>query len=108
MLTLEQGARLLDLYDAMALAARDNDWERLAALGTDAQALREAAANDLRPAGTLSPPDQEKLAATIQRILQLDQQIREHAEPALESTRKLLSTSVRGRNVRNTYGNPGF
>lgn len=108
MLTLENGSKLLALYDAMAQAARANDWERLAALGADADALRKAASSDIRPASTLMPQDQERLAMTIRRILELEREIREHAEPALESTRKLLSSSVQGRNVRNAYGSAGF
>lgn len=108
MLTLENGSKLLALYDEMAQAARANDWNRLAALGTDADVVRKAASGDIRPMNTLTPQDQEKLAMTIRRILDLEREIREHAEPALESTRKLLSTSVRGRNVRDAYGSAGF
>lgn len=108
MLTPDAATRLLALYEAMAQAAHDNDWERLDSLGTQAASLRAAAAADRSSPDGLSPESQQDLAVTIRRILELEGEIRIHAEPALESTRKLLSSSVRDRNVRNAYGNARF
>lgn len=104
MLTLDNGTRLLALYETMAEAARANDWDTLAALGEDAEMLRRTAATDTRNASSLPAADQHQLAELIGRIQTLDSEIRLHAEPAHESTRKLLTTSVRGRNLRNAYG----
>ena len=51
--------------------------------------------------------EQIALAASIRSILALEREIRTHVEPMLESTRKLLSTTVRDKAVRNAYGNLG-
>lgn len=108
MLTPDAANRLLALYEAMAQAARDNDWERLDSLGAQAVSVRDAAAADRASPAALAAQAQQDLAATIRRILELESEIRTHAEPALDSTRKLLSSSVRDRNVRNAYGNARF
>lgn len=103
MLTPESCRELLALYEAMAEAAVRNDWSRLAELEAASSELRKAAA----PAGTAGLPDaaQREMATMIQRMLELDADVRSHAEPFLESTRKLLSGTIRRRNVRDTYGN---
>ncbi|MCK9261019.1 MAG: flagellar protein FliT [Azoarcus sp.] len=106
MLTPASSAQLLSLYEAMAAAARANDWDQVAALEHDAADLRKSAQNTSN--GTvLSADEQHTLAGNIRSILELDREIRTHVEPALESTRKLLSTTVRDKAVRNAYGNLG-
>jgi len=106
MLTPATGAELLSLYEAMVVAARANDWDQVAALERAAADLRKSAQNT--PNGTvLSADEQRTLAGNIRSILELDREIRTHVEPALESTRKLLSTTVRDKAVRNAYGNLG-
>ncbi|ENO86852.1 flagellar protein FliT [Thauera linaloolentis] len=104
MLTPEACRELLALYESMADAAVRNDWGRLAELEAASSTLRKAAAAD--PAGTAQLPDavQREMASMIERMLELDATIRIHAEPCLESTRKLLAGTIRNRNVRNTYG----
>lgn len=106
MLSPENAARMLEIYQTMARAALENDWEKLAVLERGAAAIRTA-----EPAGTdgepLLPAQQVALAEAIQRILELDREIRAHAEPALESTRKLLSGTVKGRTMRDAYGSVG-
>ncbi|ANQ85871.1 flagellar protein FliT [Azoarcus olearius] len=104
MLSLENSRRLLAIYQAMADAARANDWDRLGELGRQGDELRRQAAASQ---GTPAPGEEVDLAATIRRILELDGEIRTHAEPAYESTRKLLSGAVQHRNVRNAYGSLG-
>ncbi|THF65704.1 flagellar protein FliT [Pseudothauera nasutitermitis] len=105
MLTSTEANRLLSLYEAMLGVARDNDWDRLAELQQQAADLRDQ--SQARAPLELTHADQEAVTATLQRILELDREIRTHAEPALESTRKLLSGSVLDRNVRNAYGKFG-
>lgn len=106
MLTPESGAQLLSLYEAMVVAARANDWDQVADLERAAADVRKSAQN-APIAPELSAEEQLTLAATIRDILELDREIRAHAEPALTSTRKLLSSTVRDKAVRNAYGNHG-
>ena len=101
MLTLENARTLLELYRRMALAAEAGEWDELAELVRQSGALRMAAAPALQPP---SPDQAAEIEIVIKQILELDHGIRLHAEPALESTRKLLSSSVKGRAVRNAYG----
>lgn len=107
MLSPENAARMLEIYQAMARAALENDWEKLAGLERGAAAIRTA--NPAAPDGEppLLPDQQVALAQAIQRILELDREIRAHAEPALDSTRKLLSGTVKGRSMRDAYGRFG-
>lgn len=107
MLTLDASDQLLGVYEAMALAAQQNDWDLLAELGRTAEEIRKAAQRVVVPVDQ-SPETKERIALTVRRILELDHEIRIHAEPALESTRKLLSGAVRDNAVRNAYGNPGL
>lgn len=107
MLTPDSASRLVALYEVMADAARDNDWGRLAELERDATAIRKTAkGNDSDPTA-LRPGELVEIAVSIQRVLELDREIRTHAEPARESIRKLLSTTVRDRTVRNAYSGFG-
>ena len=104
MLSPETCRQMLALYEAMAEAAVRNDWGRLAELEASSSDLRKAAAATAANTAALPDPAQREMAVMIQRMLELDAQIRTHAEPSLESTRKLLSGTIRNRNVRNTYG----
>ncbi len=103
MLTLDDCMTLLQHYEAMAVAARSNDWDKLVELETLTAAVRDKA-NHPFPPSSGEPQMQQEMAAAIQRILELDVEIRIHAEPFLESTRKLLSGTVQDRRVRTTYG----
>ena len=106
MLTPGTCAQLLSLYEAMAVAARANDWDTLTELECLAAELRKSAQRT--PASTaLSADEETTLAANIRSILALEREIRAHVEPMLESTRKLLSSTVRDKAVRNAYGNLG-
>lgn len=104
MLTPALATELLRRYETMLEAARGNDWERLGALGDEAAALREQAAATPGDPAKLPDADRQALATTIARILEIEREILSHAEPALESTRKLLSSTVRGRSMRAAYG----
>lgn len=101
MLTPQDIDTLLTRYEAMADAARANDWDRLAAEEREAAALRQAFID--RAATAPLPADAAVLAAGIHRILELDGEIRTHTDPFLSAVRKLLSGGVRDRAVRSAY-----
>lgn len=107
MLTRPALDALLAHYAAMAEAARANDWDRLAALEREAATLRDrarAAADEGSGANALSPDEAAALRAGIERLLELDAEIRSHADPFLASVRKLLAAGRQERTVRNAYG----
>lgn len=111
MLTLPTLAALLERYEAMAEAARANDWERLSALEREAAALREAARgntwgamDDAAALAKLPPADAAELREGIARLLALDAEIRSHTDPFLSSVRKLLSAGRQERALRDAYG----
>jgi flagellar protein FliT len=101
---------LLARYEAMAEAARANDWERLSALEREAAELRDAAragadaAADAATLAALPAAEAESLRAGIERLLALDAEIRAHTDPFLASVRKLLAGGRQERAVRNAYG----
>ena len=101
---------LLARYEAMAEAARANDWDRLSALEREAAELRDAAragadaAADAATLATLPAAEAESLRAGIERLLALDAEIRTHTDPFLASVRKLLAGGRQERAVRNAYG----
>jgi len=101
MLTTHDIDTLLARYEAMADAARANDWDRLAAEEREVAALRQAFID--RAATSALPADGAVLAAGIHRILELDGEIRTHTDPFLAAVRKLLSGGVRDRAVRSAY-----
>ena len=103
MLTPTVARELLALYQQMYAAAESGDWDSLADFEREAAAVRRTAEKNSQPVA-LSPDDAAMLQQLITEILDLDRAIRLHAEPALESTRKLLSGSVKGRAMRNAYG----
>ena len=110
MLTRSLLDALLARYEAMAEAARANDWDRLSALEREAAELRDAAragadaAADTATLATLPAAEAESLRAGIERLLALDAEIRTHADPFLASVRKLLSAGRQERTMRNAYG----
>lgn len=103
MLSLDAANELLGLYQGMVDAARENDWDGLGELQVSAAKVRTKASS-AQGAPVLTPDEQTLLATTISRILELDGEIRTHAEPARDSMRKLLSGSVKDRVVRDAYG----
>lgn len=110
MLTRPTLDALLARYEAMAEAARANDWDRLAALEREAAELRETArtgadaATDAAALTALPAAEAESVRTGIERILALDAEIRIHADPFLASVRKLLAGGRQERAVRNAYG----
>ena len=110
MLTRPALDALLTHYEAMAEAARANDWDRLSTVEREAAALRaqlQAGADAVRDANALShlpPAEAAALREGIERLLALDAEIRSHADPFLSSVRKLLSTERQARAVRSAYG----
>lgn len=105
-LTLSDCKALLGHYEAMAAAAGENDWDRLAERGLQASRLREEIAAR-RTIAVPSESEQQEIRALVERILFLDGEVRSHANPALESIRKMLSGAVRGRVVHTAYGAHG-
>lgn len=105
-LTLDDCKALLECYQAMAMAATDNDWDTLVEHEKRAARLREAAGKR-RPVNILNDAEQKEMAELIERILFLDGEVRSHTDPALESLRKMLSGAVRGRAVHAAYGAHG-
>ena len=101
---------LLARYEAMADAARANDWDRLAVLEREAAALRDTArlntdaAADAAAIAALPADEAAALRAGIERLLALDAEIRIHTDPFLASVRKLLAGGRQERAVRNAYG----
>ena len=110
MLTRSLLDALLARYEAMADAARANDWDRLSALEREAAELRETAragadaTADAATLATLPPAEAESLRAGIERLLALDAEVRTHTDPFLASVRKLLAGGRQERAVRNAYG----
>lgn len=95
---------LLARYTEMLALAEANDWAALADVGADSLRIGRA----LERAGALlqyaEPEDLPALRDTLQKLLTLDAKIREHTLPCLASTRKLLASSIKTRNVRSAYG----
>ncbi len=110
MLTRPALDALLTHYEAMAEAARANDWDRLSAVEHEAAALRVQLqagvdeANDADALSHLPPAEAAELREGIERLLALDIEIRSHADPFLSSVRKLLSTERQAHAVRSAYG----
>ena len=110
MLTASALDALLIHYEAMADAARANDWDRLSALEREAAELREIAragadaAAESAALATLPAAEADALRVGIERLLALDAEIRTHTDPFLASVRKLLAGGRQERAVRNAYG----
>ena len=93
MLTPADLDALLERYEAMALAAQANGWERLAALEREAAALRRQVMERNSAggqAGKLPESVRSVVARGIERVLELDAEIRSHTDPFLASVSKLL------------------
>ena len=103
MLTLEIARQLRTLYQQMSGAAETADWDLLGALERESVALCRATEQQQHPIPRTAEEVAE-LQGLINEILELDRAIRVHAEPAMESTRKLLASAVKGRAMRNAYG----
>ncbi|MCP5310021.1 flagellar protein FliT [Cognatazoarcus halotolerans] len=98
---------MAELSSAMVEAARSNDWPRLSELQQAHARLRDRLAA-LEPAGRqagdLDGAGGQRKARLIARMLEDDKAIRAEVEPWLASTRKLLFSNVRGREMRAAYG----
>lgn len=97
MLTPADLDALLERYEAMAQAARTNDWEQLAALEREAAALRRRVMErnaSQNAAGTVPESVRAVVARGIERVLELDAEIRSHTDPFLASVSKLLHTGT--------------
>lgn len=98
---------ILTLSSDMLVAARQSDWIQLCALEKRVAALREQLKEDDPPSANtwagLSSEWREHKVELIRRILDLDRQIREYAEPQLETLRKLLSGHRQGRSMTRAY-----
>jgi flagellar protein FliT len=101
---------LLARYEAMAEAARANDWDRLSALEREAAQLRDTAragtdaAAEPTARATLTASEADTLRIGVERILALDAEIRTHTAPFLASVRKLLAGGRQERALRDAYG----
>lgn len=104
----------LALFESMAAtsagmveAAQANDWDRLAMLEREMAKVRDELMRiepNGRQAGALTEAEQRRKATLAAQMIVDDREIRRHVEPWLESTRQLLTGSVRERAVRAAYG----
>ncbi|MCL1860665.1 MAG: flagellar protein FliT [Proteobacteria bacterium] len=101
-LSLAEGQALLALYEKMIETARTHDWDRLVEIERQAAELRDAAI--ARPLAPDDVEDVKELTALLIRIQRLDHEIRKLVEPACEQARQQLATEVKGRTVREAYG----
>ncbi|MDR1424410.1 MAG: flagellar protein FliT [Azoarcus sp.] len=104
-LSLEEGHKLLALYESMLDMARTQNWERLSEIERQAAAIRDTAA--VPPNHSQPEEDIDALVALFYRVQALDREIRGLIEPAREDARQHLAAAVKGRAVRNAYG-PGL
>lgn len=91
----------------MVEAARANDWDRLTGLERESAKLRDALIrleSGGQPQAELTEAQRQRKALLLSRLLDDDREIRTHVKPWLDSTRKLLSGSVRERALRTAYG----
>jgi hypothetical protein len=102
-LSLAEGRALLALYETMVETARTHDWDRLVEIERKAAELRDTAiARPFAPVGT---EDLKELTSLLTRIQRLDHEIRSLVEPAHEQAQRQLAVEVKGRAVREAYGN---
>jgi len=102
-LSLAEGQSLLTIYETMVETARTHDWDRLAEIEHQAATLRDKAI--ARPISPVDAEDVDELAELLARIQRLDREIRTLLEPAHEQARQQLAAEVKGRTVREAYGN---
>jgi len=103
-LSLAEGRALLALYETMVDMARTRDWDRLVEIERQAATLRDTAIN--RSSSPVDAEDVEELTALLTRVQRLDREIRSLVEPAREQARQQLAVEVKGRAVREAYGDP--
>lgn len=105
--TLKAFEDMARISTEMVAAAVANDWDQLTSLELAMAELRKTLAT-LEPAGMQLPgldaAEQRYKAELITRILDDAEVVRNHVDPWMHSTRKLLSEGVRDRAVRNAYG----
>ena len=101
-LSLKEGRALLAIYETMVDMARTHDWDRLVEIERQATTLRDAAID--HPYSSGGEEDVEELTALLTRIQRLDREIRSLVEPAREQARQQLAVEVKGRAVREAYG----
>ncbi|MCL2876617.1 MAG: flagellar protein FliT [Betaproteobacteria bacterium] len=102
-LSLKEARALLALYEAMIETARTHNWDQLVEIERQAANLRDTAIS--RSFSSPEEEDVEELAALLTRIQRLDYEVRSFVEPACEHARQQLAVEVKGRTVRNAYGN---
>lgn len=91
----------------MVESARANDWDQLVEQEAGLAALRRQLVEQEalgEPADRLSPDEQLHKAGLIERILADDTEIRSHADPWLDSARRMLSSDTKGRAMKAAYG----
>jgi flagellar protein FliT len=106
MSTLSLYEQMSGLSAEMAVAARENDWDRVSALEGEITRLRNTllAADPLdRAPAPMSDIERRKKADLIKRILADDREVRRHTEPWMESVRTMLGGASRGRAMRAAY-----
>ena len=101
-LSLTEGRALLALYETMVETARTHDWNRLAEIERQAATLRDTAI--ARPFAPVGAEDVKELTLLLTRIQRLDHEIRSLVEPAHEQAYRQLAVEVKGRAVREAYG----
>ena len=99
--------QMASLSGDMVRCAEANDWDQLAGLGKQLEGLRSTLER-LEPLGrqsvALNEPEALRKAQLAQDVLDNQARVREHVDPWMESTRKLIADGVQDRRVRTAYG----
>lgn len=96
--------RILGITEAMLSAARDNDWDRVAALegGCRGEVDRLIALGDEGP--RLTPPLRERKLQIVRRVLADDAAIRRIADPRMAELEQLIGHVGNQRRLLQSYG----
>lgn len=93
-----------DITDQMLVAARDGNWEQLAALETRCSSQVEILKRNDQPREPLTPHAREVKTRILKKILEDDRQIRNITEPWMSRLSALMSSSGNERKLAQAYG----
>ncbi len=91
------------ITDQMLAAARDSDWERLAALESRCSSQVEVIKN-AEPREPMTGSAREQKARIIRKILEDDRQIRNLTEPWLAQLSAMINSTGAERKLSKAYG----
>ena len=107
MSTLNLYETLSSISADMVQAAETGDWDRLIELERTVARLRDRLS--VEDAQTrLSESERERKVHLIKRILADDRKVRSYTEPWMETVRRFLGDTSRGRTARSTYTAAGY